>query len=459
MKIDRDYIINLVSSISNITDSEINSVLEKASKQKGLTHKEVAVLLAIKKPEHIKKMFSIAERIKQDIYGKRIVIFAPLYVSDYCVNKCSYCGYKIDNDFNRRRLTQDEVATQVKHLQKMGHKRVALEAGEDPQNCNLDYILECLDTIYNTKVDNGSIRRVNVNIAATTVEEYKKLSKAGIGTYILFQEVYDKVAYEKVHLKGPKANYDFHLNAMDRAMEAGIDDVGGGILFGLSDYRFEILAIMMHNEYLEKTYNTGFHTVSVPRLKKAEGMNLSDFPNIIDDETFKRIVAVIRIAVPFAGLILSTRESMEMRAEVIRYGVSQISSGSCTGVGAYKDESEEELSPSQFLVHDDRSSLEINKWLLKDNQLPSYCTACYRSGRTGEDFMHLAHSGDIQTFCHPNSLITLLEYSLDYGDDEFKELAQEKIDRELKLMPSDKVKDTTIKYLDRIRNGERDLCL
>lgn len=459
MKIDREYIINLVSSISNISGSEIDSVLEKASKQKGLTHKEVAVLLAIKKPKHIEKMFNIAEGMKQDIYGKRIVIFAPLYVSDYCVNKCTYCGYKMDNDFTRRRLTQEELAIQVHHLQKMGHKRIALEAGEDTVNCNLDYILECLDTIYNTKIDNGSIRRVNVNIAATTVEEYRRLHKAGIGTYILFQEIYDEVAYKKEHIKGPKSNYDYHLNAMDRAMEAGIDDVGGGVLFGLSDYRFEILALMMHNEYLEKTYNAGFHTVSVPRLKKAEGMNLEDFPNIVDDETFKKIVAIIRIAVPFSGLILSTRETVEMRTEVIRYGVSQISSGSCTGVGAYKDEFEEASSTAQFFVHDDRNSLDVNKWLLKDNQLPSYCTACYRSGRTGEDFMHLAHSGEIQIFCQPNSLITLLEYSLDYGDDEFRKLAEDKIDRELTSMTEDKIKDTTIKYLARIRNGERDLSL
>lgn len=459
MKINRSYIISLIDSIPNVTDNEIENVLEKANQQKGLTHQDVAVLLATKKTEHIQQIFSIAEKIKQDIYGKRIVIFAPLYVSDYCVNKCTYCGYQIDNEFPRRRLTQEEVAQQAKFLQKMGHKRVALEAGEDSVNCDLDYILECLNTIYETKVDNGSIRRVNVNIAATTVEEYKRLHQAGIGTYILFQETYDEEAYKTVHTKGPKSNYDYHLNAMDRAMQAGIDDVGGGILFGLTDYRFEVLALMMHNEHLEETYHAGFHTVSVPRIKKADGMSLDDFPNIVEDEEFKRIVAIIRMAIPFAGMILSTRETMEMRAEVIRYGISQISSGSCTGVGAYQDEFVKEKPSMQFSVCDDRDCLEVNKWLLKDNQLPSYCTACYRNGRTGEDFMHLAHSGEIQIFCQPNSLLTLLEYSLDYGDDDFQKLTQEKIDKELGLMPEDKIKNVTIKSLDRIKKGERDLYI
>lgn len=461
MKINREYIYSLISQIDSVSDLKIEQVLDKASHQKGLTHEDTAVLLAIRKEEHKTKLFSIAENIKKDIYGKRIVVFAPLYISDYCVNKCSYCGYQIDNKFPRRRLTQSELAQQVILLQKMGHKRIALEAGEDPVNCTLDYVLECLDTIYNTKYENGSIRRVNVNIAATSVENYKRLHKAGIGTYILFQESYDEEAYQKHHPKGPKSNYDYHLNAMDRAMEAGIDDVGGGILFGLADFRFDVLALMMHNEYLEQKFHAGFHTVSVPRLKKADGMSLEDFPNIIDDETFKKVVAIIRIAIPFAGLILSTRESMQIRAEVIRYGVSQISSGSCTGVGSYQDEfanDHAEVS-QQFTVEDNRTCLEINKWLLRDGQLPSYCTACYRNGRTGEDFMHLSHSGEIQLFCQSNSLLTLMEYSLDYGDQEFQKLSEIKIKEELLLMPNEKIRQATKNSLERIRKGERDLYI
>ncbi|MGL5956428.1 MAG: [FeFe] hydrogenase H-cluster radical SAM maturase HydG [Brevinema sp.] len=461
MVVNKIEILDLIEKLPSITDQQIEDTLSKARLQKGLTHQDVAILLAIEKPEHKKDLFSIAEQIKTDTYGKRIVIFAPLYISDYCVNSCSYCGYKIDNKFPRRRLTQDELAEQAIHLLKMGHKRVALEAGEDPVNCDIDYVLECLDTIYDTKSEYGSIRRVNVNVAATTVENYKKLHEAGIGTYILFQETYDEEAYRLHHTKGPKSNFEYHLNAMDRAMEAGIDDVGGGILFGLADHRFEILALMMHNEYLEEKYHAGFHTVSVPRLKKADGMNIEDYPHLVDDETFKKIVAIIRMAVPFAGLILSTRETVEMRAEVIRYGVSQVSSGSCTGVGAYQDEflQTDCQKSAQFAVSDERNCLEVNKWLLEDDQLPSYCTACYRNGRTGEDFMHLSHSGQIQLFCQPNSLLTLLEYSLDFGDDEFQQLAQEKIDKELKKMPEDRIKKATVDMLKKVKQGERDLYI
>ncbi len=339
MNIDSQYIWDLIkNSQQSTTDEAINTILDKATHQKGLTHQEVAALLTINKKEHLAKLFDLAEKFKQDIYGKRVVIFAPIYISDHCVNTCTYCGYKLENKFPRRRLTQAEVAEQIKVLIRLGHKRVALEAGEDPMNCDLDYVLECLDTIYDTKYENGNIRRVNVNIAATTVEEYARLKDAGIGTYILFQETYEPEAYKKAHPKGLKSNYEWHLNAMDRAMEAGIDDVGGGILFGLGDHKFDVLALMMHNEHLENTYNAGFHTISVPRLKPADGMTLEEYPDIIDDDTFKKIVAILRIAVPFAGMILSTRETVDIRAEVIKYGISQISSGSCTGVGAYQDE-------------------------------------------------------------------------------------------------------------------------
>lgn len=459
MHIDTHYIWDLIEDSKNSTDKEIEQVLEKAHAQKGLTHQEVAILLNITKEEHLKQVFFLAEKIKKDIYGRRVVIFAPLYVSDFCVNTCTYCGYKLENTFARRRLTQAEVAEQTKILQRLGHKRIALEAGEDPINCDLDYVLQCLDTIYDTKFENGSIRRVNVNIAATTVEEYKRLKDAGIGTYILFQETYEPEAYKKAHPKGLKSNYDWHLNAMDRAMQAGIDDVGGGILFGLGNPNFDILALMMHNEHLEKTYHAGFHTVSVPRLKKADGMSLEEFPHIIDDDQFKKIVAIIRMAIPFAGMILSTRETVDIRAEVIRYGISQISSGSCTGVGAYQDEFVAKKPSTQFEVADERTPLEINKWLVGDDQLPSYCTACYRNGRTGEDFMHLAHSGQIQIFCQPNSLLTLLEYALDYGDEDFQKQVDKKIERELKYMDNEKIKAFTIKALEEIRSGKRDLYI
>ncbi len=460
MKIDAQYIRNLIKdSTNNTSDEQISQILQKAGRQKGLTHQEVAALLTINKQEHLQELFELASQFKQDIYGKRVVIFAPIYVSDHCVNTCTYCGYKVENKFPRKKLTQAEVAEQVKVLIRLGHKRVALEAGEDPVNCTLDYVLECLDTIYDTKFENGNIRRVNVNIAAASVEEYSRLKDAGIGTYILFQETYDPEAYKKAHPKGIKANYDWHLNAMDRAMEAGIDDVGGGILFGLGDHKFDVLALMMHNEHLENTYNAGFHTISVPRLKQADGMSLEEFPDIISDDEFKKIVAILRIAVPFAGMILSTRETVDIRAEVIKYGISQISSGSCTGVGAYQDEFTGNNVSKQFEVADNRTPLETNKWLVCDDQLPSYCTACYRNGRTGEDFMHLAHTGQIQVFCQPNSLLTLLEYSLDYGDAEMRKMTDKKIEKELKLMKEGKIKELTIKSLQETRDGKRDIYI
>ncbi|MCM8711807.1 [FeFe] hydrogenase H-cluster radical SAM maturase HydG [Clostridium sp. SYSU_GA19001] len=458
MFINHEYIEGLLKETKNSTKEEVKAILEKARERKGLSHRDIAVLLHLEDEELLKEMFSIAGEIKESIYGNRIVVFAPLYVSNYCVNNCIYCGYKRDNKFPRKKLTMEQIQEEVKILEKMGHKRLALEAGEDPVNCNIDYIVEALGAIYSTQVDTGSIRRVNVNIAATTVEDYKKLKEAKIGTYILFQETYHKPTYEKMHPKSIKGDYEYHLTAFDRAMEAGIDDVGAGVLFGLADPKFEVLALMLHNEHLEEKFGVGFHTISFPRLKKAEGMNLNEFPYLIDDETFKRIVAVTRIAVPFTGIIMSTRESAEMRRELIKYGVSQISAGSSTGVGGYK-EREQNKSVDQFDISDHRSPLEILKELIDDKHLPSYCTACYRSGRTGDRFMRLAKSGQIQNVCGPNAMMTLMEYVMDYGDEELYKKAEELIKSEAEKIVREDIKKLVLDNIERIKAGERDLFI
>ena len=456
MFIDHDYIEKILEEAKNVSKEEIQGVIYKAKKREGLNHKEVAILLQIEDKNQMDQIFKLAGEIKESIYGKRIVMFAPLYVSNHCVNNCVYCGYKRDNKFPRRKLTQEEVATEVKILESMGHKRLALEVGEDPINVPIDYILECIDTIYKTQNDNGEIRRINVNIAATTTENYRKLKNANIGTYILFQETYHKPTYEKMHPKSIKGDYDYHLHSFDRAMEAGIDDVGGGVLFGLADPKFEVLALMLHNEHLEEKFKVGFHTISVPRLKKAEGMSLEDFPNILDDETFKKVVAIIRIAVPFTGIILSTRENKEIRRELLRYGVSQISAGSVTGVGGYK-EKEEGRSVNQFETSDERSPLEVLKELVSDGYIPSYCTACYRKGRTGERFMVLAKTGEIQNVCEPNALMSLVEYALDYGDEEIKKQVDDLIESIKDDFQKQNVRKMVESRIERLKNGERDL--
>ncbi|BAK81335.1 [FeFe] hydrogenase H-cluster radical SAM maturase HydG [Candidatus Arthromitus sp. SFB-rat-Yit] len=456
MFIDHDYIEKILNESKSASKDDVQFVIDKAKKKEGLNHKEVAILLQVEDKNQLESIYKIAGGIKESIYGKRIVMFAPLYVSNHCVNNCLYCGYRRDNKFERRKLTQDEIRNEVKILESMGHKRLALEVGEDPINVPIDYILECIDTIYKTQNDNGEIRRINVNIAATTVENYRKLKDANIGTYILFQETYHKPTYEKMHPKSIKGDYNYHLNSFDRAMEAGIDDVGAGVLFGLADPKFEVLALMLHNEYLEEKFKVGFHTISVPRLKKAEGMNLEDFPNVLDDETFKKIVAVIRIAVPFTGIILSTRENKEMRRELLRYGVSQISAGSVTGVGGYK-EKEDRKNVNQFETCDDRSPLEVLKELVNDGYIPSYCTACYRKGRTGERFMSLAKTGQIQNVCEPNALMSLVEYALDYGDDEIMNQVNGLIDNIKNDFEKKHVRDMVEDRIDRLRKGERDL--
>lgn len=456
MFINKEYIEGLLEQSKNTSDQEISAILDKAESFQGLTHAEVASLLMTESQEHMERIFRIAGKIKEHIYGNRIVMFAPLYVSDYCVNRCQYCSYKYDHEFNRHRLTMDEIREEVKILEKMGHKRLALEAGEDPVNCSIDYILDCMRTIYDMKLDNGEIRRVNVNIAATTVENYRKLKEIGIGTYILFQETYHQPTYEEMHLSGPKSNYDYHLTAFDRAMEGGIDDVGGGVLFGLYDPYFEVLGLMLHNEHLEKEHGVGFHTISVPRICQAEGADFSAFKHIVDDKTFKKLVAVIRLAVPFTGMIISTRESAEMRKELIKMGISQVSAGSTVEVGGY---TAREKKGAQFKVTDDRNAMDIISWLMDEGMVPSFCTACYRKGRTGDRFMALAKSGNIKNVCHPNALMTLCEYMLDYGDDRFKEQAENLIQKEIPKIENEKIRHLVADNIERLKKGERDLYI
>lgn len=440
----------------------VNKLLEKAKTCVGLTHREAAVLLNIEDEDILEDMYKTARHIKEEIYGKRIVLFAPLYVSNYCVNNCEYCGYKHSNEsFVRKKLTMDELEHEVKILESLGHKRLALEAGEDPVNCKLDYVLECIKKIYSIKLDNGSIRRINVNIAATTVEDYKKLKEAEIGTYILFQETYHKPTYEKMHPQGPKHNYNWHTTAMHRAMEAGIDDVGMGVLYGLYDYKYETIALMMHAEHLDSVYGVGPHTISVPRIRKAVGVDIDKFPYLVSDKEFKKIVAVIRLAVPYTGMILSTREAPKFREEVVAVGISQVSAGSCTDVGGYAEEYEacnSKYKP-QFEVEDHRSPMEILKELCKDGYIPSYCTACYREGRTGERFMPLAKNGQIHNVCLPNAILTFNEFLLDYADDELKEIGKKTIKKALDTIPKESARKFTEDKLKRMEKGERDFRL
>ena len=434
----------------------IRQILDKAALRKGLSHREASVLLACDDPELIGEMYDLAEQIKKDFYGNRIVMFAPLYLSNYCVNGCVYCPYHRQNThIPRKKLTQEEVAQEVIALQDMGHKRLAIEAGEDPVNNPIDYILECVKTIYSVKHKNGAIRRVNVNIAATSVENYRKLKEAEIGTYILFQETYHKKSYEQLHPAGPKHNYDYHTEAMDRAMEGGIDDVGIGVLFGLDKYRYEFAALLMHAEHLEAVHGVGPHTISVPRIKRADDIDPSTFDNGIDDETFGKICALIRLAVPYTGMIISTRESQAVREKVIRLGVSQISGASRTTVGGYT----EDIRPTeteQFDVSDQRTLDEVVQWLMSKGYIPSFCTACYREGRTGDRFMSLCKSGQIQNCCHPNALMTLKEFLEDYASEDTKRVGEELIQQELLNIPKEKVRGIARSYIENIESGQRD---
>ena len=434
----------------------IEEILAKAEKREGLGYREASVLLACEDEAILKRVYELAEQIKLDFYGNRIVMFAPLYLSNYCINGCIYCPYHMKNKhIARKKLTQEEVAAEVIALQDMGHKRLALEAGEDPVNNPIEYILECINTIYSIKHKNGAIRRVNVNIAATTVENYRKLKDAGIGTYILFQETYHKESYEELHPTGPKHNYAYHTEAMDRAMEGGIDDVGLGVLFGLERYKYEFAGLLMHAEHLEAVFGVGPHTISVPRIKRADDIDPSTFANGIDDETFAKLVALIRIAVPYTGMIVSTRESQEVREKVLKLGISQISGGSRTSVGGYTEE-ERPTDTEQFDVSDQRTLDEVVHWLMDLGYIPSFCTACYRAGRTGDRFMELCKSKQIQNCCHPNALMTLKEYLMDYASAETKAIGEALIQAELNNIPQEKVREICADHLVKIEEGIRD---
>lgn len=435
----------------------IDEILEKAKERKGLSHKDASVLLACENEEKNQEIFKLAEQIKKDFYGNRIVLFAPLYLSNYCVNGCVYCPYHAKNThIPRKKMTQEEIKREVIALQDMGHKRLAIETGEDPVNNPIEYVLDSIKTIYSIKHKNGAIRRVNVNIAATTVENYRKLKEAGIGTYILFQETYNKERYERLHPTGPKHNYAYHTEAMDRAMEGGIDDVGLGVLYGLSTYKYEFVAQLMHAEHLEAVHGVGPHTISVPRIRKADDIDPSAFENGIDDDTFAKIVACIRIAVPYTGMIISTRESQKCRERLLHLGVSQISGGSKTCVGGYDEKDYTEEDSSQFEVSDTRTLDEVIKWLMEMGYIPSFCTACYREGRTGDRFMELCKKKQIQNCCHPNALMTLKEYLEDYASEETKQVGYKLIKKEQETIPNERTKEILKNNLEKIGHGERD---
>ena len=431
------------------------NILEKARKFRGVTHREAAVLLECDQPDLNEEILSLAKEIKLKFYGNRIVLFAPLYLSNYCINGCTYCPYHGANrHISRKKLTQDEIRSEVIALQDMGHKRLAIEAGEDPNENPIEYILESIRTIYSVKHKNGSIRRVNVNIAATTVENYSLLKKEGIGTYILFQETYNKKQYEGLHPSGPKSDYCYHTEAMDRAMDGGIDDVGCGVLYGLNSYRYDFIGQLMHAEHLEAAKGCGPHTISVPRLRAADGIDPAKFPDAVDDKTFCKIVACLRIAVPYTGMIVSTRESERTRAMILPLGVSQISGGSRTSVGGYT-EKERPVDTAQFDVSDTRSLDEVIFWLMQNGFVPSFCTACYREGRTGDRFMSLCKSGQILNCCHPNALMTLTEYLIDYASEETKKIGFEMIDRELEKIPKEKVREIARQNIEAIKSSDR----
>lgn len=434
----------------------IEKILEKARLKKGLSHREAIVLLNCENQEKNEEIFKLANEIKQDFYGNRIVLFAPLYLSNYCVNGCVYCPYHAKNKhIARKKLTQEEIKREVIALQDMGHKRLAIESGEDPINNPIEYILESIKTIYSVKHKNGAIRRVNVNIAATTVENYRKLHEAGIGTYILFQETYNKKSYEELHPTGPKHNYKYHTEAMDRAMQGGIDDVGLGVLFGLESYKYEFTALLIHAEHLEAAFGVGPHTISVPRIRKADDIDPEAFDNGIDDDIFAKIVACIRIAVPYTGMIVSTRESEKCRERLLHLGVSQVSGGSKTSVGGYFNPMPENENSAQFDVEDRRPLDEVIRWLMKLGYLPSFCTACYGSGRTGERFMEICKGQQIHNFCHPNAIMTLDEYLQDYASDETKKVGENLISKEVEALENSEIKAVVKKNLDKISKGER----
>lgn len=439
----------------------VHALLEKARECHGLTHREAAVLLEITDKELEEELYALAKEIKERIYGRRIVLFAPLYVSNYCINDCVYCGFhKGNTQMCRKKLTMEEIDQEADAILALGHKRIAMEAGEDPVNIPLDYIIDCMKRVYAYKNSRGdSIRRINVNIAATTVEEYKRLKAADIGTFILFQETFHRPTYQKMHPRGPKSNYDWHTTALHRAQEGGIDDVGTGVLYGLYDYKYEAVAQLLLAEHLEKTLGVGPHTISVPRLREAEGVELEKFPYLTTDEQFLRIIAVIRVATPYTGMILSTRETPETRRRALDLGISQVSAGSCTGIGGYHKEIGQPKQPdtAQFKVSDERTPDEVLTWLCEDGYIPSYCTACYRQGRTGDRFMSLAKSGQIRNICQPNAILTFKEYLIGYGSDHLKELGEKVIEKEVECIPNEKARELTKERLKKLEEGAQDL--
>ena len=431
-------------------------ILEKAALCKGLTHREAAILMDCDDPALEEKIYALAAEIKQKFYGNRIVLFAPLYLSNYCINGCVYCPYHAKNrTIPRRKLSQEEIAEEVRALIRTGHKRLAIEAGEDPRHNPLEYILDSIKTIYSVNEGGNSIRRVNVNIAATDVESYRKLKAAGIGTYILFQETYNKEQYEMLHPTGPKSNYAWHTEAMDRAQEGGCDDVGIGVLFGLSGYRYELVGLLMHAEHLEARFGVGPHTISMPRICPADDIDTADFPDALPDAIFRKLVAVLRVAVPYTGMIISTRESQRMREQLLHCGISQISGGSRTSVGGYTS-TERHDETAQFDVSDQRPLDEVVRWLLEQDHIPSFCTACYREGRTGDRFMSLCKSGKISRCCTPNALMTLKEYLMDYASPETRAVGEAMIERSLSDVPEGRVRDITRQHLDEIAHGAHD---
>ena len=458
--IDDRQIVNLLDAAkAGLSRDEVGRIIDKAALSDGITPAEAAMLLHVEDPELLEKIFQTAREIKEQIYGKRLVFFAPLYISDHCINNCVYCGYRQHNRFERRRLTVYEIGKEVAVLEEMGHKRIALECGEHPKECPLDYVIEALNTIYSVKVEKGNIRRVNVNIAATTVDDYRRLKEYGIGTYILFQETYHRPTYSEMHPSGPKRDFDWHTCAFDRAMEGGIDDVGSGVLFGLYDYKYEVLALLLHALHLEEAFGVGPHTISVPRLRPARGVDLETFPHLVSDADFKKLIAIFRLAVPYTGMILSTRETAEFRDELISVGISQLSAGSCTGVGGYCRENNEDRQEQrpQFAVEDRRSLDEVIAGVCRSGYIPSFCTACYRKGRTGDRFMALAKTGQIQDVCQPNAILTFKEFLLDYASPETRQIGEEAIKNHLMLIANTKVRQVTEKRLALIEQGSRDL--
>lgn len=458
--LDENIINQIISNAEKKSENSeiVREILKKAEKAEGITDEEAAILLSIKDENLLEEMYTVSKKIKEKIYGKRIVMFAPLYISNYCVNNCRYCGYKHCNDeLFRKKLNSEELIAEVKALEKLGHKRIALEAGEDPINCSIDYVLDCIKDIYSIKFKNGSIRRINVNIAATTVENYKRLKEAEIGTYILFQESYHKPTYEYFHLQGPKKDYEYHTTAMFRAREAGIDDVGIGVLYGLYDYKYETIAMIRYANELEKVTGVGPHTISVPRLRPAENVSLENYPHLVADKDFKKLVAVLRLAVPYTGLIISTREEAGFRDEIIDIGISQVSSGSCTGVGGYSEREKNIDEKPQFELGDNRSPMEMLKSLIESGYIPSYCTACYRNGRTGDRFMEIAKSGQINVMCEANALMTLKEFLLDYADEDLRALGDKVIMETLEKMPNEEFKAKIRENLKLIESGVRDI--